>query len=201
VRRVLDFGCGCGRLTRLFARAQPGWEAYGSDVNPDLVQWCADQLAPVRTTQNDLTPPLAFDAASFDLVYSVSVFSHLAAAAAQAWLADLARVLRPGGILLVTTHGPRALEIIQSSPTHQAMVGLSAAEAADVSARLLGEGLIFRQYADRALARAKSGADYGNAFVDPAYLARRWAAPYFELAAPLGALRGGWQDVAVLRRI
>src|SRR5947208_884804 len=58
-----------------------------------------------RSEVNGLAPPLAFDDASFDLVYALSVFTHLTGDLQVAWRDELRRVLRPGGRLLITTHG------------------------------------------------------------------------------------------------
>jgi len=100
---VLDFGCGCGRVTRYF-REHEG-DVAGSDVSRDAVAWCRSNLPFARFEVNGLAPPLAFDDASFDLVYALSVFTHLTADLQLAWRDELCRVLRPGGRLLVTTHG------------------------------------------------------------------------------------------------
>jgi SAM-dependent methyltransferase len=105
---VLDFGCGCGRVTRYF-RDHHG-DVAGSDVNRDAVAWCRTNLPFARFEVNGLAPPLAFDDATFDLVYALSVFTHLTADLQLAWRDELHRVLRPGGRLLVTTHGRSYLQ-------------------------------------------------------------------------------------------
>ena len=70
-----------------------------------------DRVVPRRTSpfarfeRNTLAPPLDFDDESFDLVYALSVFTHLTAELQLAWRDELLRVLRPGGLLLLTTHG------------------------------------------------------------------------------------------------
>ena len=102
-RDVLDFGCGCGRVTRYFKDHLGG--VAGSDVNGDAVEWCRDNLRFARFERNGLAPPLAFADDSFDLVYALSVFTHLTADLQLAWRDELRRVLRPGGRLLITTHG------------------------------------------------------------------------------------------------
>jgi SAM-dependent methyltransferase len=100
---VLDFGCGCGRVTRWWSDF-PGRVA-GSDVSAPAIAWCRANLPFGRFEQNALAPPLAFDDASFDLVYALSVFTHLTADLQLAWRDEALRVLRPGGLLLLTTHG------------------------------------------------------------------------------------------------
>jgi len=100
---VLDFGCGCGRVTRWW-REFPGTVA-GSDVSGPAIAWCRANLPFARFETNALAPPLSFEDESFDLVYALSVFTHLTAELQLAWRDELRRLLRPGGRLLLTTHG------------------------------------------------------------------------------------------------
>jgi SAM-dependent methyltransferase len=103
-RRALDFGCGCGRVIRHLADRIPA-EWHGSDLNPRLVAWCRDNLSFATFTTNELAPPLPFEDSFFDLIYAISVFTHLDEGFQNRWLAELHRVLAPGGAALVTTHG------------------------------------------------------------------------------------------------
>jgi len=102
---VLDFGCGVGRIARWLASdvIAAGGTFHGSDLNPKLVAWCAANL-PGSYGRNRLRPPLDVADDQVDLVYAHSVLTHLTEATAGAWLAELARVLRPGGLALLTFH-------------------------------------------------------------------------------------------------
>jgi SAM-dependent methyltransferase len=100
---LLDFGCGCGRIVRHWKDLGPA--LHGSDVNPALAGWCADNLPFVRAQVNGAQPPLSYAAGSFDLVLARSVFTHLPEPAQQAWLDELRRILKPGGHLLFSVHG------------------------------------------------------------------------------------------------
>ena len=101
---VLDFGCGCGRILRHWSGLR-GPQFHGTDVDSRLVAWCRDNLPFVSCRVNSSAPPLEYPGGTFDLSLMVSVLTHLPRAAQQAWLAELARVIRPGGYLLLTTHG------------------------------------------------------------------------------------------------
>jgi SAM-dependent methyltransferase len=101
---MLDFGCGCGRVTRNWAGLSDV-EVVGTDLSRPAVDWCRRNLPFARFEENGLEPPLVFGDQSFDLVYALSVFTHLTAELQLAWRDELRRVLRPGGFLLVTTHG------------------------------------------------------------------------------------------------
>jgi SAM-dependent methyltransferase len=100
---VLDFGCGCGRVTRYFGDFSGA--IAGSDVSRPAIEWCRENLDFASFEVNGLEPPLLFDDASFDLVYALSVFTHLTADLQVAWRDEVRRVLRPDGIFLLTTHG------------------------------------------------------------------------------------------------
>ena len=105
---ILDFGCGSGRVTRRWARLR-GVSVYGSDRDERAIDWCKRNLPFAEFETNGLAPPLAFDDDAFDLVYALSVLTHLPEELQLLWLRELHRVLRPGGRLLVTTHGAHYL--------------------------------------------------------------------------------------------
>jgi SAM-dependent methyltransferase len=106
---MLDFGCGCGRVARHWAGLR-GPQVHGCDYNEQLVRWCQDNLPFVHCARNGLEPPLPYEDGRFDLVYSISVFTHLSVPLQAAWMAELRRVLAPDGLLLVTMHGDRYAE-------------------------------------------------------------------------------------------
>jgi SAM-dependent methyltransferase len=101
---MLDFGCGCGRVVRHW-RALPATAVHGSDRDERAVAWSREHLPFARFETNALRPPLSYGEESFDLVYALSVFTHLTEELQLAWLAELRRVLRPGGLVVLTTHG------------------------------------------------------------------------------------------------
>jgi SAM-dependent methyltransferase len=100
---ILDFGCGCGCVLRRWARLDA--RVYGTDINSRAIKWCRANLPFVETAANGLEPPLGYGDASFDLVYALSVFTHLPVDTQLAWGNELRRVVRPGGHLLLTLHG------------------------------------------------------------------------------------------------
>jgi SAM-dependent methyltransferase len=106
---VLDFGCGCGRMIRHW-RDLERTEVHGTDYNPELIGWCRGHLPFASFQTNDLAPPLKYPDDAFDLVYAFSVFTHLPEDLQHRWIAELHRVIRPGGYLLITTHGESYLD-------------------------------------------------------------------------------------------
>jgi SAM-dependent methyltransferase len=100
---ILDFGCGCGRVVRQWADLGAG--VHGCDYNPAYLAWCRRNLPFARFERNALEPPLPYRDQQFDLVYALSVFTHLPERLLQPWMRELRRVLKPGGFLIITTHG------------------------------------------------------------------------------------------------
>jgi SAM-dependent methyltransferase len=102
---VLDFGCGCGRVIKDFRELSPG-SLFGTDIDGEAIDWCQKNLASIASFfVNDDFPPLPFTDRKFDLIYSISIFTHLPEDMQFAWLAELERVLVAGGWAILTVHG------------------------------------------------------------------------------------------------
>lgn len=102
---ILDWGCGPARVVRHLPRLLPSSKIYGSDYNKDTITWCKDNIPGVKFAVNGLKPPLPFDNDFFATVYALSVFTHLSLDNHHNWLNELYRVLKKGGVFLVTTQG------------------------------------------------------------------------------------------------
>ncbi|CAM5672913.1 hypothetical protein SAVIM338S_07081 [Streptomyces avidinii] len=102
--RVLDLGCGCGRVLRHLA-ASPRIELHAAEIQPDLLDWCRGNLQPVRYVNNRVEPPLPYEDDTFDLIYAISVFTHLPAPLHTRWLGELSRILGPDGRIVLTERG------------------------------------------------------------------------------------------------
>ena len=119
--RVLDIGCGAGRMARPLAGVlRPPGSYDGFDVMRGAIEWCAAHYdrtsAPFRFRHADVrnaayNPGASQPAATysfpyadqgFDLALATSVFTHLLEDEADRYLAETARVLAPGGRLLCT---------------------------------------------------------------------------------------------------
>lgn len=112
--RVLDFGCGWGRLTRFFARdVEPG-ALFGCDPVEEILEVCRESRVPATLARSDFVPErLPFDQ-RFDTVFSFSVFTHISEAAARACLEAIHASLNPGGLLLVTVRPPAYLTFCEA---------------------------------------------------------------------------------------
>ena len=102
---IYELGCGTARLLRHF-RCIDGVRLVGSDVNPEMVEWCQANLPEMEFYHNELTPPLNFaEDNSFDLMLASSVFTHIPLDTQELWLAEMERILRPGGIFICSVLG------------------------------------------------------------------------------------------------
>jgi SAM-dependent methyltransferase len=111
--RVLDFGCGSGRLLVGWNALASGHALCGCDINATLVDWARAHLPSsldVRLTAP--LPPLPYADSAFDVVIAISVFTHLSLESQRRWVGELRRILRPGGLLLLTLHGESYLPLI-----------------------------------------------------------------------------------------
>lgn len=197
--KLLDFGCGCGRTTR-FLQMVSRFDVNGTDVNESLVSWCQANLDRVTSGMNTPDPPLAYGDSSFDFIYSLSIFTHLSQKSTAVWIDELARVTADDGIVLLTTHGFPALDIICESEVHQGMFRVTPGESRDLRLRLAKERFIYLRYDADVIASANAGPEYGNSFTHESYIREFWAGQFFEVVEFVpGGLRG-WQDVVVLRR-
>jgi SAM-dependent methyltransferase len=107
-RRVLDFGCGSARVLRHLGDLPASCRLYGTDIDAEAIRWCREAIPFATFEINDSSPPLPFADSTFDLIYAVSVFTHLDEELQNAWLAELRRVTAPHALLLLTTHGAYA---------------------------------------------------------------------------------------------
>jgi SAM-dependent methyltransferase len=104
-RNILDFGCGCGRMMRQWKNMN-GPQLFGTDYNPVLVAWCQKNLPFAEFSVNRFSARLEYRDGYFDFIYAISVFTHLTEEGGLRWIAELGRVLKPGGVLYLTVMGP-----------------------------------------------------------------------------------------------
>jgi SAM-dependent methyltransferase len=106
--RVLDFGCGCGRTMKWFLHRHPDVHFHGTDIDGEAVKWCQFNLGRGEYVACRTIPPLPYIDGHFDVIYCLSVFTHLNEEMQDAWLRELRRVLQPAGTLLLTVYADTA---------------------------------------------------------------------------------------------
>jgi SAM-dependent methyltransferase len=202
--RMLDFGCGCGRLLTVMARHADVIDLCGTDVDEDAISFCRETYDFATFQTLPVAPPSSYPDQSFDAIYGYSVFTHLDAPGTAAWVAELARIARPGALVVLTTGGRRLVEHFLSpdgpdkAPTPEALRARLP--------ELEREGFLFFPYRKLEAADPRSQAlfdswdleRYGMTFLLEAYVRQNWLED-FELVVFHDA-PDDWQDFVVLRR-
>jgi len=106
---VLDWGCGPGRVTLRLIEQHPALNVTGIDVDEGAIDWLSAQDLDAKFLAIETEPPIPFEDGSFDLCVNHSVLTHIDRPAQRAWLAEIARVLKPGGHFVTSVHGPSVL--------------------------------------------------------------------------------------------
>lgn len=94
-KRILEIGCGYGRLTREIRQRFPNADVFGFDINPAVLDVARD-YDPGTTFTDDLE-----GIAEMDAVYAVAMFQHLPDTEKQAYVRQAFEALNPGGVLRV----------------------------------------------------------------------------------------------------
>lgn len=105
-KSILDWGCGAGRILRhLPALVGNECKYYGTDYNEKSIVWCTANLPGIEFNHNSMEPQLPYADNSMDVIYGLSVLTHLSETMHYGWYKELNRVLKQGGIMLFTTQG------------------------------------------------------------------------------------------------
>ncbi len=176
--RICDFGCGPGRVTRFL---DPGEAAItGIDIDPEAVAWSQEHLGELGTfLVGPHEPPLALAEGSFDLVFAVSVFTHLPPDLADAWLGEIERLLTPDGVFIATFLHEEALHAVAPEGTEA-----FATKGVYYSTKYATDGL---------------PGYYGLTFHSKVYVEERWSR-LFDVIGYFPKAIAGFQDAVVCRK-
>jgi SAM-dependent methyltransferase len=191
--RALDFGCSTGRVVRLLAARRPNVRWEGCDPDGDAIAWASDALPAITFSQQPPLAPTSYADDRFDAAYSLGMWTHFGAAAALAWLAELRRIVRPGGHLVLTAQGPGALT---ARPT---ALGYPAERRREIADALYRDGFAFVEAFGGSGAAGAAASDWGLAFFTPEWLLTQ-ITPAWSLALYRARGVDDHQDLYVLRR-
>jgi SAM-dependent methyltransferase len=114
---TFDFGCSSGRVLRHQNILRKTSRILGSDINPYSIAFVRLYLPPeVIGIHNAVFPPLPIADGSVDVVTANSVFTHIDHFE-EAWLMEISRILRRGGLAFLTFHSEQAFECMRE-PDH-----------------------------------------------------------------------------------
>jgi glycosyltransferase involved in cell wall biosynthesis/SAM-dependent methyltransferase len=194
-RSWLDFGVGVGRLARMF-KAFTGKYA-GVDVDLRTILWVRENLPWVRAIHTAPRARLPFPDADFDMVVSISVFSHMSKDDQAFYLSELHRVTRPDAHLIITVHGEQALQRAMNEGAVLELLGIGPNHLHRARAALLdGPGFHFVRQAGHL---TTDDYEYGIAFVARRWIDDVWSTWYDVLRVVRGGIHD-FQDIVVLRR-
>jgi 2-polyprenyl-3-methyl-5-hydroxy-6-metoxy-1,4-benzoquinol methylase len=103
--RILDWGCGCGRVIREMMKFVLPATLTGCDIDTEAIAWDKIHIRGPTFDRIDPYPPTAYSAGAFDLIYGISVMTHLDEQTQLSWLEELSRIASSGGIVALTIIG------------------------------------------------------------------------------------------------
>lgn len=180
-RRVLDWGCGAGRLARYLVGE---CDYTGIDIDAEAIDWCRANIPNGRFLLQALEARTPFADDSFDAVIGISIFTHLREEDQLAWLKELARITRPGGIVAVSVCGATSLFNAVNPPWAEEVLRERGFVDTGVEATLQGV--------------TTDDEYYRNVYHTPGYIRERWGQD-FEVLEILPAFVANMQDLVLLR--
>lgn len=198
---LLDLGCSSGRFVRHVAAQAPSWPALACDIDAMHVRWVKAFLPrTILAFQNTVYPHLPLPDGSLDVVTAFSVFTHIDQLE-DAWLLEIRRVLRPGGLLYLSAHTERVWSRVPTRPGMQAILleclpewseprGIEVSPAS-FGAPMPGEHLVLR---------FQDGGAYGaQVFHSERHIRQNWGR-LLDVVEIHDGYHIGFQDVVVLRK-
>jgi SAM-dependent methyltransferase len=168
--KIMDFGCGWGRIARFLPQLTPIHNIHGLDVDERLIESCQALLPPMQFEVMVSGERLPFDDASLDVVISNSVFSHLSESSHLFHMREIARILRPGGLFLGTTLAQTTLDAMYTGNTN--WITNITGPRAEAEATLAEQGFVYGS--------TGRWTDYGIAFTNEEWVRQNWA-PEFDI--------------------
>ncbi len=178
---MLDWGCGCGRMTIHFLALGDNFKVHGCDIDAEAVSWCRENLSAGKFAAIQPYPPTPYADSSFDVIIGLSVLTHLKREAQNAWLLEMRRLLSPGGIFLASVHGK----------------SVAGDEIPGRMQDLLRKGIL-DDIGDSTLNGIAPEGYYRGVFQTREYTLREWS-KYFEILDYVKRGVGNRQDLVIMR--
>ena len=189
--RILEFGCGCGRIMRWMEEFGRTRTLVGTDIDARAIEWASENLPFARFDVNEGVPPTRYRVGEFDLVVNHSVFTHLDEHYQDLWLAELQRITSPDGLVLLSIHGEHAFKVSEQHLETDSRL------RREWRAQLERDGILY--IAEDTYAGSAFPDFYHTAFHAPWYVFEHWSR-WFDVLAYLPQSSLDFQDQVVLRR-
>lgn len=171
---VMDFGCAWARILRFWLHDIDARNLFGFEVQERLLSLARRDVPGPSYIVSDTRPPLPDKGDRFDLIYAFSVFSHLPAELADSWVQEFSRVLKPGGIVCLTTRPRAHIEVAGTAEAKSAHASLYAKLIQNKDAALAkydsGEFIFYPAHGGGSLRES----DYGEAIIPEEYVKANW---------------------------
>jgi len=173
---VLDFGSSWGRVIRFFWHEVKAENLYGVDVDFDAVATCRNLGVPGNFSVIKPDGALPYPGPMMDMIFSVSVFTHLSLKSADHWMAELHRVMKSGGVLVMTVESRKFLEQVASLPANpdslrQQLVLRYKDRIGDMLAEFNAGKFVFME---NGTGGVRDSEFYGDAVIPEAFFRERW---------------------------
>lgn len=183
-RSILDWGCGCGKTTRYFSLLKNS-KLTGADIDLDNLRWCKQHLTFGEFHHLPLHPPTELSSSSFDLLFGISVFSHLKERDQIDWLTELRRIARPDAVLLMSVFGDAAACQSRWGP--------------EMWHEWTSKGIFYSPDNQDLNGFIEDDDYYGNTYLTQDYIRQKWSR-FFEVVKIIPAYIGNIQDLVILRK-
>lgn len=186
---TLDWGVGCARIFRHLPEILRQ-NSVGIDVDPINIAWCVKNIPFGRYVVTETKGALPVESNAVDLIYSHSVLTHLDEEHQDHWLRELNRVLKPGGLAILTFHGLH-------SNAHIA----AWAKNPDHWDNYLSLGLINGSSPNPDISDVTPENYYRDMVHTPAYITKHWRSIGLDVLEIMAGGVGPFQDVVVLGKL
>lgn len=188
---ILDFGAGCGRIMLWLEKLAASSSLHGVDIDKRAIEYSQGTFPYATFKVNQPLPPLDYPDGFFDLVYNHSVFTHIDEQYQDAWLAELHRVTKPGGHLVLSIHGEEALRQFEVNS------GQADGAPGPVRQQLAQHGICFIK--DDSWVGGPFPDFYHSTFHAPWYIFEHWGG-VFDVRAFVSRGSLSFQDFVLLQR-
>jgi SAM-dependent methyltransferase len=154
-RSVLEFASGFGRFTRHLARVLPG-RVTCADVQPGSVDFTRDELG-VHGFYSHSDPSRLAIPGEYDVVFVLSMFTHLPVNRWRPWLQALFAAVAPGGVLVFSVHNEARGRELGVSFDADGTCFIASSESSSLDADDYGTTFTTRAFAERQVAEALPG--------------------------------------------